>query len=73
MESEAEKYKPREKDHDTVMMVSKKAEKLAIKNLVLWHSQENLGKKRKEIYIAEAKENYKGNIFVPDDLDIIEL
>ena len=73
LESEEEKFKPREKDHDTVMMVSKKAEKLAIKNLVLWHSQENLGKKRKEIYIAEAKENYTGNIFIPDDLDIIEL
>lgn len=73
LESEAEKYKPREKDHDTVMMASQKAEKLGIKNLILWYSQENLGEKRKEIYIAEAKENYTGNIYVPDDLDIIEL
>ena len=73
LETESEKYKPREKNHDTVKTASIKAENLGVKNLVLWHSQENLGANRKQKYTEEAKENYNGNIFVPDDLDVIEL
>ena len=73
METEADKYKPREKNHDTVKSASIKAQKIGVKNLVLWHSQENLGNDRKASYIAEAKANFKGNIYVPNDFDIIEL
>lgn len=73
LETEAEKFKPREKNHDTVKSASQKAEMLGVKNLVLWHAHENLGKNRKEIYTKEAKENFKGKVFVPDDFDIIEL
>lgn len=73
LETEADKYKPREKNHDTVKSASIKAQKIGVKNLVLWHSQENLGNDRKASYIAEAKANFKGNIYVPNDFDIIEL
>lgn len=73
LETEAEKYKPRQKNHDTVKMASIKAENLGVKNLVLWHSQENLGKERQEKYTQEAKQYFKGNIYVPNDLDVIEL
>jgi len=41
--------------------------------LILWHTQENLGKDRSKMYIKEAKENFAGNVYVPNDLDIIEL
>lgn len=73
LETESEKYKPREKNHDTVKSASIKAKSLNIKNLVLWHTQENLGEKRKEVYTKEAKENFDGNVYVPNDLEEIIL
>lgn len=73
LETESDKYKPREKNHDTVKSASIKAKNVGAKNLVLWHARENLGKDRKEIYTKEAKENFKGNVYVPNDLDEIIL
>ena len=73
LESESGIFKPREKNHDTVAFAGLKAEKLGIRNLILWHSHENLGSNRKEEYTKEAKKYYNGNVYVPDDLDIIEL
>lgn len=66
-------FKPREKNHDTVKSACIKAENLGIKNIVLWHTQENLGEKRKELYTKEAKANFSGNVIVPNDLEIIPL
>lgn len=73
LETESDKYKPRQKNHDTVKSASIKAQKLGVKNLVLWHTQENLGKDRKELYTKEAKENFNGNVYVPNDLEEIIL
>ena len=73
LETESDKYKPKEKGHDTVKSASIKAQKLGVKNLVLWHTVENLGKDRKEIYTKEAKENFNGKVFVPNDLEEIIL
>lgn len=73
LETEAEKYKPREKNHDTVKTASMKAQKVGAKNLVLWHTQENLKEKRKEAYTKEAQENFEGNVYVPNDLEEIIL
>ena len=30
-------------------------------------------KNRKELYTAEGKQYYQGNLYIPDDLDEIEL
>lgn len=46
---------------------------LGIKNLVIWHTLENLGRDRKNRYMKEAKENFSGNVFVPNDLEMIDL
>lgn len=73
LETEADKFQPKEKGHDTVKSASLKAQKIQAKNLVLWHTSENLGKERKEKYTQEAKENFDGNVYVPNDLEIIEL
>lgn len=73
LETESEKFKPYEKNHDTVKSASIKAEKVNAKNLILWHAKENLGSNRKKKYMEEAKENFTGNVYVPDDFDIIEL
>lgn len=73
LETESDKYKPREKNHDTVKSASIKAQNIGAKNLILWHTQENLGDNRKIEYTKEAKENFMGNVYVPNDLEIIEL
>ena len=73
LETESDRFKPKEKNHDTVKSASMNANKVDAKNLILWQTQENLGKDRKKMYIKEAKENFYGNVYVPDDLDIIEL
>lgn len=73
LETEADKYKPREKNHDTAESASRKAQTVGAKNLILWHTQENLGEKRKEKYVEEAKRNFKGNVYVPNDLEEIIL
>ena len=73
MDSEADTFKPYEKMHSTVKTASQIAETLNVKNLLLYHGSDNNIKNRKTAYISEAKKYFNGNIFVPDDLDIIEL
>lgn len=48
-------------------------EELGVKNLILYHTEEKTLANRKENYTREAAENFKGRIFVPDDLEVIEL
>lgn len=71
--AEREKIKPYEKCHNTVKESSEIANRLNAKNLVLWHTEDKNILNRKELYTAEAKQYYNGNIYVPDDLDVIEL
>lgn len=73
LETEANIYEPRKRNHDTVKSVGLKAQNLGIKNLVIWHTLENLGRDRKNRYMKEAKENFSRNVFVPNDLEIIDL
>ena len=44
-----------------------------MESLVLWHTEDSKIEHRKELYTNEGREYYSGNLFVPDDLDIIEL
>ena len=44
-----------------------------VKNIVLYHTEDKNIKHRKELYTSEGIEYYKGNVYVPDDLDVIEL
>jgi len=73
LEEEAARFKPYEKNHDTAESASKKAEKLNIKNLILWHTHENLGKNRQTQYQEAATRYFSNQIFIPNDLDQIEL
>lgn len=66
-------FKPYEKCHSTALDAGKLAEELGVKNLVLYHTEEKTLANRKENYTREAAENFKGRIFVPDDLEVIEL
>ena len=66
-------FKPYEKCHSTALDAGKLAEELGVKNLILYHTEEKTLASRKENYTREAAKNFKGRIFVPDDLEVIEL
>ena len=66
-------FKPYEKHHATAKDACENASKLNAKTVILYHAEDkNLGT-RKARYIAEGKKVFNGEIFVPDDLDIIKL
>lgn len=71
---ERDRYQPYEKHHSTVKDACELAEQLRIPNLVLWHTEDKstLGC-RKEKYTAEGRLSYHGNLYVPDDGEILEL
>ena len=68
-----EVFKPYEKHHSTVKEACELAQQLGIPHLVLWHTEDKHIEERKKLYTEEGKQYYNGNLFVPDDLDVIEL
>lgn len=73
LEEQKDKVKPHEKNHFTVKDVAIAMNKLNIKNLILWHCIDDNIETRKELFTKEAKEYFSGNVYVPNDLDEIEL
>ena len=67
-------YNPTLYYHGTVKDACECANRFHAKNLVMWHTEdETTFGIRKEVYTEEAKTFFDGNIYVPDDFDIIEL
>jgi len=73
MYADREKFKPYEKHHSTVREACQLAESLGAGSLVLWHTEDKNIARRKELYSAEGRAYYHGNLFVPDDLEVIPL
>lgn len=71
--ADREEFKPYEKCHSTALDAGKLAANLGVKNLVLYHTEEKTLATRKQAYTAEAAQEFSGHIFVPDDLESIEL
>lgn len=59
--------------HSTVKQAAGYAESLGVKTLILMHGSDNGLETRKQDYIAEARQEFTGEIYAPDDLDVIEL
>lgn len=68
-----ERFKPYEKHHSTALDAAQLAERLDIKNLVLWHTEDKTITQRKQRYTAEAATAFSGKVYVPDDLECIIL
>lgn len=68
-----ERFKPYEKHHSTVKDACELAQKMGVKNLVLWHTEDTDLAHRKEAYLAEGLPLFSGTIFVPDDREILTL
>lgn len=73
LNSEEEKYHELLKTHCSTKTVSEIMNDLEIKNLILYHTEESHGDKRKELYTREAKEYFNGNVIVPNDLEVIDI
>ena len=71
--SEREIFKPYEKHHSTVKDACELASELQIPNLVLWHTEDRSINSRKKRYLAEGIQYYNGNLYVPDDQEILNL
>jgi ribonuclease Z len=73
LHSEADIFKPYEKNHSTVKDACELARKLNVKNVILYHTEDKNYGKRKALYIEEGKKYFDGNIIIPDDMETIEL
>lgn len=71
--SQANLFDPYKKHHSTVKDACEIAQNLQVKNIVLYHTEDKNMNKRKELYLEEGTPYFNGNIYVPDDLEVIEL
>ena len=68
-----DRFQPYEKHHSTVLDAARLAEELQVKNLILYHTEDRTLGTRRERYTMEAKTVFRGQVFVPDDLERISL
>ena len=73
LHGQADLFHPYEKHHSTVKDAAELAESLGVKNLLLYHTEDKNIARRKELYTAEGRQYFHGNLFVPEDLEVIEL
>lgn len=71
--AEREIFRPYEKHHSTAMDAGKLARQLGVKNLLLYHTEDTNLENRKALYTREAKSVFNGAVYVPDDLEKINL
>lgn len=71
--SETEQFHPYEKHHSTVKDACELAQKLNVKNLLLYHTEDKNLLHRKELYQQEGQKYFSGNLFIPDDLETFTL
>ena len=73
LHSQADIFKPYEKNHSTVKDACELAQRLGVKNLLLCHTEDRSIQDRKALYTAEGRQFFQGSLFVPDDLETLEI
>lgn len=73
LHSQADVFRPYEKSHSTVADACRLAQELGVENLVLYHTEDKNIDRRKELYTREGREFFDGKLYVPEDLESIEL
>ena len=66
-------FEPYKKHHSTVKEACETEEELGVQNLVLWHTEDTHPLNRKALYLSEGKNYFHGNLYVPEDLEVLEL
>ena len=69
LHSMAERFRPYEKHHSTALDAGRVAKELRVKTLILYHTEDETLKTRKQTYTAEAEEEFPGAVLVPEDLE----
>lgn len=68
-----ERFHPYEKHHSTVKDACELAERLSVKHLVLWHTEDKTLPQRKKLYTEEGQTYYHGSLLIPEDQEILPL
>jgi len=71
--SQADIFDPYEKHHSTVKDACELAERLGVKNLLLYHTEDRNLLNRAALYAEEGKHFFHGSLWIPEDLESIEL
>lgn len=66
-------FDPYEKHHSTVKDACEPAEKLNVRNLLHYHTEACNLSERKNLYQTEGARYFEGNLYIPDDLETLEL
>lgn len=73
LEEDADRFKPFEKSHTTVKRAAITAREMGVENLVLYHSEDSTINNRKKLYTTEAKAEFDGMVYVPEDMERLSL
>ena len=73
LERDADIFHPYEKHHSTVEDACRLAERLQVKNLLLYHTEDKNIAQREELYLAAGKKYFTGGLYVPCDLTKLKL
>lgn len=73
LEEESELFHPHDKHHSTVADACRIAEALGVEKLLLYHTEDTHYHERRERYLAEGRQHFSGELYVPYDLESIEL
>ena len=73
LHSQADIFDPYKKKHSTVKDACETAERLGVENLLLYHTEDRNLPERKRLYTEEGARYYHGKLWVPDDLEQLEL
>lgn len=71
--ADRERFKPYEKHHSTALDAGRLAAELQVKNLLLYHTEDQTLATRKSTYAQEAATYFRGSVIVPDDLETLTL
>ncbi len=66
-------FHPYQKHHSTVKEACERARELEVENLILYHTEDKNLSCRRERYRQEGRAWFTGNIWVPEDLEVLEL
>ena len=74
LDAEANIFHPHLIGHGTVKEAALLAGKHRVRNLVLWHTEDRTPPElRRERYEEEARSAFRGGVYVPSDLEVIDL
>lgn len=71
--ADADRLHPHEKHHSTALEAGLEAEALDVGSLLLYHTEDGDLAHRRQRYSQEASQAFGGMVYVPDDLDTIEV